>query len=46
MLFPAAALVDVNKAPQAALAALFADSGAGAEGEANFLAENVVKWRD
>ncbi|WP_415355810.1 helix-hairpin-helix domain-containing protein [Halioglobus sp. Uisw_031] len=45
MLFPAADLLDVNKAPQAALASLFVMLAQVPEGEANTLAENVVKWR-
>jgi type II secretory pathway component PulK len=45
MLFPVAALINVNEAPQAVLAALFLIGAQAAQGEANFLAENVVKWR-
>ena len=45
MLFPAAALINVNEAPQAVLAALFLIGAQAAQGEANFLAENVVTWR-
>ena len=46
MLFPVRWLADVNKVPQAALAALFVALAQVSEGEANTLAENVVKWRD
>ena len=44
-LYSAAALVNLNTAPQNVLAALFLIVGKVGEGEANFLADNVVKWR-
>jgi general secretion pathway protein K len=44
-LYPAAGLIDLNTAPQPVLAALFLIVGQVSEGEANFLADNVVKWR-
>ena len=45
MLLPVSALLDLNKAPQAALGTLFVSLALVPEGEANTLAENVVKWR-
>jgi len=45
MLFPVAGLVNINRAPQTVLAALFLILAQVPEGEANFLAGNVVKWR-
>ena len=45
MLFPVAGLLNVNKAPQAVLASLFVMLAQVPEGEANTLAESVVKWR-
>ena len=45
MLFPVSALLDLNKAPQAALGTLFVALAQVPEGEANTLAENVVNWR-
>jgi general secretion pathway protein K len=44
-LTPSAGLIDLNTAPQGVLAALFVTFGKLPEGEANFLADNVVKWR-
>ena len=44
-LYPAAGLVDLNTAPQPVLAGLFSIVGQVSEGDANFLADNVVKWR-
>ena len=46
MLLPVAGLFDVNEAPQAVLASLFAMLAQVPEGEANTLAGNVVNWRD
>jgi general secretion pathway protein K len=45
MLFPVSALLDLNKAPQAALGTLFIALAQVPDGEANTLAENVVNWR-
>ena len=45
LLVPAAALVDINQAPQSVLASLLLIVAQVPDGEANFLAENVVKWR-
>ena len=45
MLVPVAALVDVNQAPQRVLASLLLIVAQVPKEEANFLAENVVKWR-
>ena len=45
MLFPVSALLDLNKAPRAALSTLFIALAQVPDGEANTLAENVVNWR-
>ncbi|MEZ5572076.1 MAG: hypothetical protein R3E64_08640 [Halioglobus sp.] len=45
-LMPAAGFVDLNAAPQPVLAALFLIVGRVSEEEANFLANNMVKWRN
>ena len=45
MLFPVSALLDLNKAPQAALGLSLIALAQVPDGEANTLAENVVKWR-
>ena len=45
MLYPAAGLIDLNATPQKVLAALFFIIGRVPEGDANVLADNVVKWR-
>ena len=45
MLFPVSALLDLNKAPRAALSTLFIALARVPDGEANTLAENVVNWR-
>ena len=45
MLFPVSALLDLNKAPQAALGTLFIALAQVPDGQANTLAENVVNWR-
>jgi general secretion pathway protein K len=44
-LVPAAGFINLDSAPQKVLAALFQAVGQLPEGEANFLADNVVKWR-
>jgi general secretion pathway protein K len=44
-LHPAAGFINPNSAPQKVLAALFRTVGQVPEGEANFLADNVIKWR-
>jgi len=44
-LYPAAGLVDLNVAPRQVLAALFLVVGRVDESEANYLADNMVKWR-
>jgi hypothetical protein len=45
MLFPVSALLDLNKAPRAALGTLFVALAQVPDGQANTLAENVVNWR-
>ena len=45
MLFPVSALLDLNKAPRAALSTLFVALAQVPDGQANTLAENVVNWR-
>lgn len=45
MLYPTAGLIDLNATPQKVLAALFFIIGRVPEGDANVLADNVVKWR-
>lgn len=44
-LYPATGFVDLNNAPQTVLAGLFLIIGQLPEVDANFLADNVVKWR-
>ena len=44
-LYPAAGFINLKVAPQKVLVALFQTVGQVSEGEANFLADNVVKWR-
>lgn len=44
-LFPAAGFINLDSAPQKVLAALFQLVGHLSDGEANALADNVVKWR-
>ncbi|MDG1945932.1 MAG: type II secretion system protein GspK [Halioglobus sp.] len=45
MLYPSAGLIDLNAASQKLLAALFFTIAQVPEGNANVLADNVVKWR-
>jgi type II secretory pathway component PulK len=45
MLYPAAGLIDLNATSQKVLAALFFTIAQVPEGNANVLADNVVKWR-
>jgi hypothetical protein len=44
-LYPATDFINIDSAPQKVLAALFLLEGQVSEGEANSLADNVVKWR-
>jgi len=44
-LYPVSGFINLNTAPQEVLAALFLIVGQVPEDEANFLADNVVKWR-
>lgn len=44
-LIPADGFVDLNQAPAGVLVALFALAGGVDEGQAKYLADNVVKWR-
>jgi general secretion pathway protein K len=44
-LYPATGFINIDTAPQKLLAALFLTVGQVSEGEANALADNVVKWR-
>ncbi len=45
MLYPAAGLIDLNATSQKVLAALFFTIAQVPEGNANVLADNVIKWR-
>ncbi|MEP4146612.1 MAG: hypothetical protein ABJL54_05280 [Halioglobus sp.] len=44
-LYPADGFIDMSSAPREVLAALFHIAGNMDKGEANFVAENVVRWR-